>query len=162
MPAEIPVERLSNELFELFDETFAQVHGIYLDKGTSLFETLATISAETASRPVSAKCATIAAQVAHVRFYLDVLADYMENKPVGDVDWSAIWRETHGVTPEEWEASKHRLRESYQRALTLMRSFDTWQGENDIAGSLAILVHTAYHLGEIRQALCTVQPGEEA
>jgi hypothetical protein len=28
---------------------------------------------------------------------------------------------------------------------------------NDLGGALAILVHTVYHLGEIRQALCTIQ-----
>ncbi len=39
----------------MFDETFEQVQGMYLDKGTSLFETLATVTAEEASRPVSAK-----------------------------------------------------------------------------------------------------------
>ena len=70
---------LPSELFELFEETFEQVHGIYLDGGTSLFETLATISAEEASLPVSATCATLAAQVEHVRFYLDVLETYLLN-----------------------------------------------------------------------------------
>jgi hypothetical protein len=49
------------------------------------------------------------------------------------------------------------LKASYERMLALMRSFDTWEGENDIAGALAVLAHTAYHLGEIRQALCTVK-----
>jgi hypothetical protein len=38
-----------------------------------------------------------------------------------------------------------------------MRGFESWEGENDVAGALAVVVHTAYHLGEIRQALCTVR-----
>ncbi len=150
-------ETFRNELLELLDETFEHVHGIYLDGGTSLFETLETISAEEASRPVSTTCATLAAQVEHVRFYLDVLEDVLLKQDTGAVDWQEIWRTVHGVTPEEWEASKGRLRDSYQRVLKLMKSFDTWEGENEISGSLAILVHTAYHLGEIRQALCTVK-----
>ena len=37
---QIPVERLTFTLFGLLTETFEQVHGIFLDKGTSLFETL--------------------------------------------------------------------------------------------------------------------------
>jgi hypothetical protein len=49
------------------------VRGIYLDKGTSMFETLAGISAEEATIPVGGKCATLDAQVKHVAFYLDVL-----------------------------------------------------------------------------------------
>ena len=56
-------------------ETFENVHGI-LDKGTSLFETLAQISADQASQPMG-NCATIAAHVAHTRYYMDVLEDRM-------------------------------------------------------------------------------------
>jgi hypothetical protein len=157
MPGVIATEKFTHELFEILDETFEQVHGIYLDKGTSLFETLATISAEEASRPVSATCATLAAQVEHVRFYLNVLEDLILGNNIGKVDWGEIWRTTSAVTSDEWEASKQRLKTSYERVLSLMKGFDTWEGENDVGGSLAIVVHTAYHLGEIRQALCVVK-----
>jgi len=150
-------ERFAHELFDALDETFDHTHGIYLDRGTSLFETLATISAEVASRPVSATCATLAAQVDHVRFYLDVLEGHMLGKPRPNVDWSEIWRTVGAVSTEEWEAIKEHLRTSYQRVLSLFKSYTTWEGEDDIGGALAILVHTAYHLGEIRQALCTLK-----
>ena len=158
MAHHIPVEQFATELFDLLEETFENVKGIYLDGGTSLFETLDTITAEMASRPVSPTCATIAAQIEHVRFYLDTLARYMVGDDPGKVDWGEIWRTVGSVTPEEWEASKGRLRASYQRIMKLLKGFDTWQGEQELAGALAILVHTAYHLGEIRQALCTVRP----
>jgi hypothetical protein len=138
------------------DETFEQVHGIYLDGGTSLFETLETVSAEEASRPVSAKCASIAGQVEHVRFYLDVLEKHMRGEDPGKVDWQGSWY-LKSVTDEEWEALKGRLRDRYGSVLTLIKSFESWDGENDIGGALAIVVHTAYHLGEIRQAMCTVK-----
>ncbi len=157
MSHQIPVDLFTRELFEILEETFEHVHGIYLDRNTSLFETLEPISAEVASRPVSQDCATLAAQVKHVCFYLEVLEGHMLNKPLANVDWQEIWRTTREVTPEEWDGIKRKLKETYQRVLALMKSFDTWQGENQIAGSLAILVHTAYHLGEIRQALCTVK-----
>lgn len=151
------LELFKDMLFSTLTETFEQVQGIYLDRNTSLFETLATISAEVASRPVSADCATLAAQVEHVRFYLDVLEAHMLNKDIGKVDWGEIWRTVREVTPEQWEASKDRLKASYERVISLLKSFDTWEGENDISGAIAVLVHTAYHLGEIRQALCTVK-----
>ena len=35
------LEKIKNELLETLDETFERHHGIYIDKGTSLFETLA-------------------------------------------------------------------------------------------------------------------------
>ncbi|HEX3050032.1 MAG TPA: hypothetical protein VHP83_05200 [Aggregatilineaceae bacterium] len=151
------IGQLKKELLDVLDETFEHVNGIYLDRGTSLFETLNTISAEVASRPVGWNCASIAAQVEHVRFYLDVLERSMLNQEIGKVDWGEIWRTVHEVTPEEWEASKKRVWESYQRVRRVITGFETWEGKNDIAGTLAILVHTAYHLGEIRQALCTVR-----
>ena len=156
MAQQISIELFTGELFPLLEETFERVNGIYLDKGTSLFETLDTVTAEEASRPVSADCASIAGQVEHVRFYLQVLQDYMQQKQVGKVDWAASWY-LKTVTPEEWDALRQRLRAAYARVVALSRSIDTWQGENELGGALAIVVHTAYHLGEIRQALCTIR-----
>ena len=68
MSIQIPLERFTKPLLECLDETFNEVHGIYLDKGTTLFETLDNVTAEEASQAASAKSATIAAQVEHVRF----------------------------------------------------------------------------------------------
>src|SRR5262245_17298113 len=99
MAKQISLERFTTDLFDLLDETFEHVQGIYLDGGTSLFETLETISADEASRPVSARCASIAGQVNHVRFYLDVLENYIRGNPVGKVDWQASWNVT-AVTEE--------------------------------------------------------------
>jgi hypothetical protein len=158
LPDSVLVQHFTRELFEIFDETFEHVRGIYLDPGTSLFETLATISAAEASRPVSIRCASLAAQVAHVRFYIDTLSTYMRGENPGKVDWGEIWRTVEAVTPEQWAESQRQLKTSYQALRELMTTFTTWEGENEIAGALAVLAHTAYHLGEIRQALCTIQP----
>ncbi|MBK9053608.1 MAG: DinB family protein [Chloroflexi bacterium] len=156
MTQQIPLERFTEPLYSLVRETFEQVQGHYLDRGTSLFETLATISAEEASRPVSVRCASIAAQVNHVRFYIDVLAQYMRGETVGKVNWDESWQ-LQTVTSTEWEALKQELRTSYEQVLVLMKSFVAWDGEEELGGALAIVIHTAYHLGEIRQALCTIQ-----
>jgi hypothetical protein len=157
-PKQIEAERFASEVYDLLDETFEHVHGIYLDRGTSLFETLESVSAQEASRPVSATCASIAGQVEHVRFYLEVLEKYMRGEEVGKVDWQGSWY-LKSVTDEEWEALKGRLRDRYGSVLALVKGFESWEGENDISGALAIVVHTAYHLGEIRQAICTVKSG---
>jgi hypothetical protein len=156
MMATIATERFTDALFQMLDETFEHVHGIYLDRGTSLFETLAGIPAEVASRPVSARCASLAAQVEHIRFYLEVTERSITGQPIGPVDWHEIWRTVRAVTPEEWAESQRRLAETYQRITALLRGLDAWEGENEIGGAMAVLVHTAYHLGEIRQALCTL------
>jgi hypothetical protein len=157
MSAPLQTAHFTGAIFTLLDETFDNVQGIYLDKGTSLFETLATISAEEASAPVGGKCATLAAQVKHVAFYLDVLERYVQTGANERVDWGKIWRETSAVNAEEWNAIKTQLRESYDRVKLLIGSRPEWPSEDHISGAIAVVVHTAYHLGEIRQALCTIK-----
>ena len=158
MSTQIQPDHFTNALYALLDETFDNVHGFYLDKGTSMFETLATISAEEASIPVGGKCATLAAQVKHVTFYLDVLEKVVRTQQFERQDWGKIWRETSAVTPDEWIALKSALRESYDRIKALIGATTEWSSEQQIGGAIATIVHTAYHLGEIRQALCTLKP----
>ncbi|MBK7316329.1 hypothetical protein [Candidatus Villigracilis affinis] len=106
MDAMIKQEDFLNNLMALLDETFDNTHGIYLDKDTSLFRTLETVSAEEASIPVGGKCASLAAQVAHVSFYLEVLERYVVQHDTSRADWGEVWRTVEKVTPEEWAASK--------------------------------------------------------
>ncbi len=153
----IDQEHVTQDLFDILDETFVTHHGVFLDKDTSLFETLETITAAEASIPVGGKCATLAAQVAHVNFYLEVTEAYILKKDLGKVDWGDIWRRVNKVSPEEWKAYKDQLKETYQRILAMLQSVDNWNDERPIGGALAIAVHTAYHLGEIRQAMCMVK-----
>lgn len=147
----------ASNLFQLMEETFEpRHHGIYLDEGTSLFETLETVSAAEASIPVGGKCASLAAQVAHVIFYIESFEQYAlqgENSPR---DWGYIWRTVEKVTPEEWEEYKRKLHEAYRRLDRLFHENELWN-EDTMGGALSIVVHTAYHLGEIRQALCTLK-----
>jgi hypothetical protein len=157
MSTQIQADHFTKALYALLDETFDNVQGYFLDKGDSMFETLATISAEEASAPVGGKCATLAAQVKHVAFYLDVLEKAVRTQQFERQDWGKIWRETSAVTPEEWEALKVSLRESYNRIKQLINDTTDWSSEQQIGGAIAAIVHTAYHLGEIRQALCSLK-----
>jgi hypothetical protein len=159
MSIKIDQEHIIKDLFDILDEAFVTHHGIFLDEGTSLFETLETITAEEASIPVGGKCATLAAQVAHVNFYLEVIEAYILKKDTGKVDWDDIWRRVSKVSPEEWKAYKDQLKETYQRILSMLQNLDPadWDDERSFSGAMAIAVHTAYHLGEIRQAMCTVK-----
>lgn len=159
MTTAISSDVFSQELLALMTETFESVQGIYLDRGTSLFETLAEISAAEASIPVGGHCASIAAQTAHVQFYLEVLEQFMRGEHPSKVDWGHIWATVQAVTPEEWAASQASLRTTYQRVRAFVESYHDWNTENSIGGALSIVAHTAYHLGEIRQATCTVKQG---
>ena len=156
MPGTIPVDQFKAGLFMLFDETFDEVRGIFLDRGTSLFETLETVSAEEASRPVSASCASIAAQVNHVTYYLDVLDRYARGEQPTGVDWQGSWN-VGPVDDAGWAALKDRLRASQQKVRATLESWNAVNDAEAIGEAMAFVVHTAYHLGEIRQALCTVR-----
>ena len=156
MTQQVSHETFTGLLNMLLEETFSKVEGIYLDGGTSLFETLDTVSAGAASRPITPDGTTIASQVGHVRFYLTVMEDYIQGKWYEKVDWQGSWK-PKTVTPEEWDALKQDLRDTHERVVDLIKSFDEWNDERKLGGALGILTHTAYHLGAIRQIIRVVR-----
>jgi hypothetical protein len=144
----------TKDLLDLLEETFDIHHGVYLDPGTSLFETLDQINAEYASIPVGNKCGTLAAQVEHIILYLEVLGKHISGEEVGDVDWDQVWNTVGEVSEADWTALKDKLQDAYARVTQRLENIQGWEENDAIGGSMAIIVHTAYHLGEIRQALC--------
>jgi hypothetical protein len=148
---------LKATLLEVLDETFEHHHGVYLDRGTSLLETLRGIDHRQASVPVGGGCATLAAQVAHVTFYMEVLERELDGGGEEKADWDAIWRTVGTVTAAEWDALRNDLEGTYRRIEGRLRAADTWEVEPHVFTILPITVHTAYHLGEIRQALCMIE-----
>ena len=124
--SQIQPEHFTKALLAMLDETMDHVQGFYLDRGTSLFETLTGISAEEASIPVGGKadkahpCATLAAQIKHAAFYLDVVDKSVRDPSYPRVDWGEIWRTVSSVTPEEWAAIQAELRANYNRILALI------------------------------------------
>jgi hypothetical protein len=157
MTTQIEIDALKKPLLKCLDETFSSVHGIYLDKGTTLFETIDGMTAAEASEKISPNSATIAAQIEHLRFYLDVLDDYIHKHEVRKVNWRDVWETVSEVDEEQWSTVKTRLRDSHAKVMSTINSFEKWDGEYDIAGALSILTHTAYHLGGIRVALGAVR-----
>jgi len=150
-------ELFASELNTILEETFDTHHGVYLDKGTGLFATLDQISADQASVPIGGACATIAAQVEHVIFYLHVLGKVVAGEETGKLDWGEIWMRVGAVTPDEWDDLRGRLRAAYGDVNRTLGSIQDWEQDDAMGGAMAIAVHTAYHLGEIRQALCTLR-----
>ncbi len=156
MPKQIPISEVARGFQFLLVETFENVQGAYLDKGTSLFETLADISAADASQPMG-DCATIAAHVAHVTYYLRVLEDRMFGRDLSYVNWDEIWRTVSGVTEAEWEAMIADLRRTYERIKSHLDEAESWGGITELSSMLGIIAHSAYHLGEIRQMTCHLE-----
>lgn len=156
MTEQIAREHFLQAFLFVLEEAFENPHGIFLDRGTSIFETLATLTAEEASKPISAQCATVAAHVAHMDFYMNVTLRWMRGERP-QVDWSEVWRTVSTVTEAEWQDSQQKLRVTYSAIQDLARN-TLWQSRDEIGGAMGLLAHNAYHLGEIRHALCTLRP----
>lgn len=153
MPKQIAISEVATGFRYLLSETFEGVHGAYLDKGTSLFETLEQISAAEASQPMG-ECATIAAHVAHTSYYLRVLEDRMFGRDLSYVNWDTIWNEVSSVDKAEWAAMIADLLLTYDRIMDHLDQSDDWSGFTELSSLLGMIAHSAYHLGEIRQMMC--------
>lgn len=153
----IQSEHFTKAIYMLLDESFENVQGIFLDRKTSMFETLAGISAEEASIPVGGKCATLAAQVKHVAFYLEVIVRFMRDPQSPQADWGEVWRTVSSVTPDEWQSIQNELRINYQNMRKYIESVQEWPNAETVGTAMAIIAHSAYHLGEIRQAMCVLK-----
>ncbi len=144
-------------LLTLMRETFENsASGFYLDENNSLLETLAEITAEQASIPVGNKCASLAAQVSHVIYFIEVFESRITSPNPPQADWGYIWKTVEKISEPEWQALQEKLAATYQRMLHLFKNNPDWN-ENTIGGALSVLVHTTYHLGEIRQATCILK-----
>jgi hypothetical protein len=142
----VSAPHFTENLFAILSETFEGTRGIYLDKNTSFLDTLSAISAEEASRPVLGT--TIAAQVYHTAYYVQAMARYFGGFE-GKTDWDASWT-TQTVDEQEWEALKTQLQDDYARAAKTLSAVTDW-GEDALDYGMTIAVHSAYHLGAVRQ-----------
>jgi hypothetical protein len=147
-------EDFAKALFALFKETFEGPAGsIYLDRDASLFQTLDVMTAETASHVPSVGGQTIAAHCAHLAYYVRVNHASLLGREQ-HVDWPSSWR-LQQVGDREWEELKGRVRREYQALLQTLEGLETWDAQQ-MGDSMAIVAHTAYHLGAIRHALKSV------
>ena len=152
MPDTVTITVVRDSLVMLLNEIMSNVNGYVLDRGTSMFETLATISAEEASRPVSSQSATLAAQVNHIRFYIDATLAQTQG-----ADWDSSWQ-VGAVTEDEWRALIAQLHASTERAREFITTFEDWNVRY-LGGAIALIAHCAYHLGEIRQGIGVIRAG---
>lgn len=117
-----------------------------------LLGTLAGLSAEQASKPLSADGLTTAAHAEHLRWSL---ANLNSATPGGawNPDWKASWR-VRAVSAEQWDKLRSELSKEYQDFHQTMSSSPIWHSETMMfTGVVASIAHAAYHLGAIRAML---------
>jgi hypothetical protein len=152
-PKSIQPKDFVNNLLTLLTETVEgapKLPTAYLDAKASFFHTFKDISAEQASTPVTSDGMTLAAHVEHSRFYMDVLLQFMNGR-TEKVDWDKSWQ-LKTVSAEAWDNLKTDLETVYQDIKTHVQTVNTW-GDIEIGDAMAIVVHSAYHLGAVRQMM---------
>jgi hypothetical protein len=149
--ADLMIQDFKTEVLELFAETFERVQGLYLDAHTSLFESLSLLSAEQASTPIVADGTSIAAHLEHLRFYLQVLQEHILDQRTEAVDWTVSWQ-LQQVDEAKWLALQEKVQATYEGITTMIPALEI-KDKDSLGGVMAMLVHSAYHLGSIRQLM---------
>lgn len=154
-------EDYTNSFFQLLKETFEgpppETGSAYLDKGAGLFQTLSQLTPDAASNSSSPGTPSIAAHCEHVRFYIIALYEFMRGA-TDKVDWQQSWQ-TQTVSAAEWDSLRESLRQAYATITEHLRAVEHW-GDDEVGDGMAILVHSAYHLGAIRQLVRAVATEE--
>lgn len=146
----------ASEVGDLLRETFEDVHGQYLDKGTSLIDTIGLLDASMASTPMSCNGETVVAHICHLTFYLDVLGEYMRGERTEKADWESSWLRKE-ANEEDWRKIIDALKSAYHRTLQLVQRSNLPNDEEYIGGSMSMIAHSAFHLGAIRQIIDCVK-----
>ncbi len=118
----------------------------YLDRSIGIFNTLEKLTAEQVSLDKGGT--TIAAHTEHAKFYLDRICEFMKGR-TEKVNWEQSWL-IETVNNAEWDALRDAVRKSYENVLLTFAEIETWNQDN-IGDAVAIIAHSAYHLGAIRQ-----------
>lgn len=118
----------------------------YLDRGVGVFITLDSVTAEQASKDHFGT--TIAAQTEHAKFYLDRMCEFINGR-TENVNWEDSWL-IETVNDAEWDALRMAVRASYESTLRCLAGVEDWS-EDRVGEAMAMVAHTAYHLGAIRQ-----------
>ncbi|MFZ1684772.1 MAG: DinB family protein [Candidatus Zixiibacteriota bacterium] len=150
MATTVSNEAITEQFVSFLQETFEKVQGIYLDKGTSVFETLEGLTAKQASRPTHDGGSSIAGHIGHIRFYVSILRDYMNGIKHKGLDWNQSWQ-IRAMSESEWDILRGQLRDDYDALVVQVKGISDWNDDDRFGGAMAIIVHTAYHLGAIRQ-----------
>jgi len=151
--ANIAQPDFKTRLLALLRETFEGPSGsesAYLAPGTGLLQTLDGLTAVAASRAPSGGGPTIAAHCAHLTYYVRANHNYAVGREQ-QVDWASSWQ-LQQVSDREWEELKDRVRCEYRALMETLESLEAWS-EEAVGDSMAILGHSAYHLGAIRHAV---------
>jgi len=114
---------------------------------------LSDVDADEASRSVDGSGkpgTTIASHAEHLRWSLAASTAELRGQPF-DEDWDVSWQLTR-VDAAQWDRLRIALRTQYEQLAQAIQEQSQLQGDA-LTGVLALLPHTAYHLGNLRQMI---------
>lgn len=156
------ISRIRSAIAALLDEAFvgpaegAEYGEFTTGPGSGILGTLEGIRPDVASAAPYGERPSIVAHAEHVRLSLETQGDEV----VADVDWNAAWRRTAPDANALGELRRG-LEDAY--LATRRRLLDgPWSSDHDIRRALAAVVHTAYHLGAMRQTLRLLEAEDAA
>lgn len=121
-----------------------------LDSDTGWLHTLLKVDRQRASKTIAQGGTTIAGQAAHAAYYVELLERLARGEDV-QADWERSF-EPSAVDEAGWEETRARLLAALARFRAMVLAVDDWDEER-LRGALGVLVHTAYHLGAVRQMI---------
>jgi hypothetical protein len=130
---------------------------IFIDQGTGLLQTLASLSAAQASQPSKPGQTTIVAHSEHTRVHLAGMNAFLRGEDP-KVDWAASWRITE-LDEAGWRKLQDDLSHEYQTFRRFFEQHDDWDARA-VSGAIGLLAHVCYHLGAIRQMVKSVRQGQ--
>src|SRR5262249_5346512 len=120
----------------------------YLDSGRGgYFGALEDVDGATASKTLKEGNVTLAAHCGHVTWILGT-AVRMSDGEQFEPDWNESWL-VNTVTDAEWAELKGTMRHNYDALVSRIEARTDWD-EASLSGSLITLVHSVYHLGEVK------------
>lgn len=143
-------EAIRQNLLPVMEETLHSHQGMFTEPGTSLLETLADIDADRASRCHPPHSQTIAGHAFHAGYYLKNSLDMLTGRTNGDFSVAESWQKTQ-VSAEQWVALREGLEEVYAEVMRHIVKTTDWTTNGQLAVVVAMVAHSAYHLGAIRQ-----------
>lgn len=155
----VPTSAVASSL-ELLRETFEGPAGpstyfIDNDPKAGFFGAVDALTAAEASRPTRPSGPTIAAQVFHAGFHLDMSTAWLRGDRA-DRDWAKSW-ELGKVDDAAWAALRQQFRGQYE-AFRQAVAREPAAGGKSLSTVIGAIAHAAYHLGAVQQALATSVP----
>ncbi|MDQ3635384.1 MAG: hypothetical protein ACR2MD_08790 [Aridibacter sp.] len=135
-------------LRETFEGSPEGAGSVYLDNRIGMLSTLEELSAADVSKQIGET--SIVAHAEHAKFYLDRLCEFIGGR-TEKVNWEQSWL-IETVNKDEWNILRQGMRKSYENVLRCIAKVEVWNQDN-ISDAIAIIAHTAYHLGAIRQIM---------